>query len=165
MMWTALWSRPICRSITLSALICRPFPSGTAPTRVGPLAERVSTDALWRLVFGRWLRCMVAGWVQATAGGTSTCGNAMIPLLVSEEQGVRKSTFCRMLLPPELRNYYTDKFELAGDERLELALSRFALVNLDEFDRYNKLHNAKLKNLVQLAPCKRAALMLPDLAK
>ena len=55
-----------------------------------------------------------------------------------------------MLLPPELRNYYTDKFELAGDERLELALSRFALVNLDEFDRYNKLHNAKLKNLVQL---------------
>ena len=61
-----------------------------------------------------------------------------------------KSTFCRMLLPPELRNYYTDKFELAGDERLELALSRFALVNLDEFDRYNKLHNAKLKNLVQL---------------
>ena len=108
------------------------------------------TDALWRMVFGRWLRCMVAGWVQAAAGGASTCGNAMIPLLVSEEQGVRKSTFCRMLLPPELRNYYTDKFELAGDERLELALSRFALVNLDEFDRYNKLHNAKLKNLVQL---------------
>ena len=55
-----------------------------------------------------------------------------------------------MSLPPELRNYYTDKFELAGDERLELALSRFALVNLDEFDRYNKLHNAILKNLVQL---------------
>ena len=82
----------------------------------------------------------------------------MIPLLVSEEQGVRKSTFCRMLLPPELRNYYTDKFELAGDERLELALSRFALVNLNEFDRYNKLHNAK-------TPCRRAAPMLPDLAK
>ena len=126
------------------------LPQWDGTDRVGPLAERVSTDALWRLVFGRWLRCMVAGWVQATAGGASTCGNAMIPLLVSEEQGVRKSTFCRMLLPPELRNYYTDKFELAGDERLELALSRFALVNLDEFDRYNKLHNAKLKNLVQL---------------
>ena len=126
------------------------LPQWDGTDRVGPLAERVSTDVLWRMVFGRWLRCMVAGWVQATAGGASTCGNAMIPLLVSEEQGVRKSTFCRMLLPPELRNYYTDKFELAGDERLELALSRFALVNLDEFDRYNKLHNAKLKNLVQL---------------
>ena len=34
---------------------------------VGPLAERVSTDALWRMVFGRWLRCMVAGWVPITA--------------------------------------------------------------------------------------------------
>ena len=126
------------------------LPQWDGTDRVSPLAERVSTDAQWRMVFGRWLRCMVAGWVQATTGGASTCGNAMIPLLVSEEQGVRKSTFCRMLLPPELRNYYTDKFELAGDERLELALSRFALVNLDEFDRYNKLHNAKLKNLVQL---------------
>ncbi len=126
------------------------LPQWDGTDRVGPLAERVSTDAQWRMVFGRWLRCMVAGWVQATTGDASTCGNAMIPLLVSEEQGVRKSTFCRMLLPPELRNYYTDKFELAGDERLELALSRFALVNLDEFDRYNKLHNAKLKNLVQL---------------
>ena len=126
------------------------LPKWDGTDRVSPLAERVSTDALWRMVFGRWLRCMVAGWVQAASGGASTCGNAMIPLLVSEEQGVRKSTFCRMLLPPELRNYYTDKFELAGDERLELALSRFALVNLNEFDRYNKLHNAKLKNLVQL---------------
>ena len=126
------------------------LPKWDGTDRVSPLAERVSTDALWRMVFGRWLRCMVAGWVQAASGGASTCGNAMIPLLVSEEQGVRKSTFCRMLLPPELRNYYTDKFELAGDERLELALSRFALVNLDEFDRYNKLHNAKLQNLVQL---------------
>ena len=31
MTWTALWSRPTCRSITLSALICKPCPSGTAP--------------------------------------------------------------------------------------------------------------------------------------
>ena len=34
---------------------------------VGPLAERESTDALRRTVFGRWLCCMVAGWVPATA--------------------------------------------------------------------------------------------------
>ena len=74
----------------------------------------------------------------------------MIPLLVSEEQGLRKSTFCRMLLPDDLRRYYTDKFELAGNDRLELFLSRFALVNLDEFDRYSQRHAAKLKNLVQL---------------
>ena len=34
---------------------------------VGPLAERVSTDALWSMVFGHWLRCMVAAWLPATA--------------------------------------------------------------------------------------------------
>ena len=106
---------------------------------------------VWTTVFHRWLRAMVAGWHGAEGGAASqTGGNAMIPLLVSEEQGLRKSTFCRMLLPPELRNYYSEKFELSGTERLELALSRFALVNLDEFDRYSQHHAAKLKNLVQL---------------
>ena len=41
------------------------LPQWDGTDRVGPLAERGSTDALWRMVFGRWLRCMVAGWVQA----------------------------------------------------------------------------------------------------
>ena len=36
-------------------------PQWDGTDRVGPLAERVSTDALWRMVFGHWLRCMVAG--------------------------------------------------------------------------------------------------------
>ena len=127
------------------------LPAWDGTDRVTPLAARVSRDPLWTTVFHRWLRAMVAGWHGAEGGAASqTGGNAMIPLLVSEEQGLRKSTFCRMLLPPELRNYYSEKFELSGTERLELALSRFALVNLDEFDRYSQHHAAKLKNLVQL---------------
>ena len=36
------------------------LPQWDGTDRVSPLAERVSTDALWRMVFGRWLRCMVA---------------------------------------------------------------------------------------------------------
>ena len=56
-------------------------PQWDGTDRVGPLAERVSTDALWRMVFGRWLRCMVAGWVQSTAGGASTCGNAIAAMI------------------------------------------------------------------------------------
>ena len=127
------------------------LPAWDGTDRITPLAARVSSDTLWTTVFHRWLRAMVAGWYGAETGAASQSGgNAMIPLLVSEEQGLRKSTFCRLLLPPELRNYYTDKFELSGTERLELALSRFALVNLDEFDRYSQQHAAKLKNLVQL---------------
>mgnify|MGYP000831100267 CR=1 FL=1 len=136
------------------------LPAWDGRDRVTPLAMRVSHDALWCTVFHRWLRGMVAGWYGAGRGtacglpfstaANATGGNAMIPLLVSEEQGLRKSTFCRMLLPDDLRRYYTDKFELTGNDRLELALSRFALVNLDEFDRYSQHHAAKLKNLVQL---------------
>ena len=126
------------------------LPAWDGTDRVTPLAARVSRDPLWTTVFNRWLRAMVAGWHGAEGAASQTGGNAMIPLLVSEEQGLRKSTFCRMLLPPELRNYYSEKFELSGTERLELALSRFALVNLDEFDRYSQHHAAKLKNLVQL---------------
>ena len=63
--------------------------------RVGPLAERVSTDAQWCLVFGRWLRCMVAGWVQATGGGASTCGNAIAAMVKTSPTAATYSTcFC-----------------------------------------------------------------------
>ena len=68
------------------------LPQWDGTDRVGPLAERVSTDALWRLVFGRWLRCMVAGWVQATAGGASTCGNAIAAMIKTSPTAATCST-------------------------------------------------------------------------
>ena len=68
------------------------LPQWDGTDRVGPLAERVSTDALWRLVFGRWLRCMVAGWVQATAGGASTCGNAIAAMIKTSPTAATYST-------------------------------------------------------------------------
>lgn len=128
------------------------LPAWDGVDRVSELAARVSKDELWVMVFHRWMRMMVASWKRAAdkSPEASKQGNYMIPLLVSEEQGLRKSTFCRMLLPEELQTLYTDKFELDGSERLEEALAHYALVNLDEFDRYSIRHTAKLKNLVQL---------------
>ena len=71
------------------------LPQWDGTDRVGPLAERVSTDALWRLVFGRWLRCMVAGWMQATGGGASTCGNAIAAMVKTSPTAATYSTcFC-----------------------------------------------------------------------
>ena len=71
------------------------LPQWDGTDRVGPLAERVSTDALWRMVFGRWLRCMVAGWVQAAAGGASTCGNAIAAMIKTSPTAATYSTcFC-----------------------------------------------------------------------
>lgn len=68
------------------------LPQWDGTDRVGPLAERVSTDALWRMVFGRWLRCMVAGWVQATGGGASTCGNAIAAMVKKSPTAATYST-------------------------------------------------------------------------
>lgn len=127
------------------------LPEWDGTERVKDVAARVSDDALWQEVFHRWMRMMVASWQNATSDSPDKkLGNYMIPLLVSEEQGMRKSTFCRMLLPEALRMLFTDKFELDGSERLEEAIAHYALINLDEFDRYSTRHMAKLKNLVQL---------------
>ena len=76
------------------------------------------------------------------------------PLLVSERQGMGKSTFCRMLLPSCLRSYFTDKFDLTADAKSELYLGKYALINMDEFDRYSERQMATLKNLMQLTEVK-----------
>lgn len=64
---------------------------------------------------------------------------------------MHKSTFCCLLLPRVLSNYFTDKFDLTSRLGLEFSLCRYALINLDEFDRYSPAQMAKLKNLMQLS--------------
>ena len=76
---------------------------------------------------------------------TAIFQNQIAPLLLSDRQGMGKSTFCRTLLPPVLRRYYTDKFDLTADSGAEKKLGRFALINMDEFDRYNERQMGILK--------------------
>ena len=125
------------------------LPAWDGVDRVGELARRVSTEALWEKVFRRWMRGMVKGW---TMEGRDSCeyANQMAPLLISERQGLGKSTFCRLLLPPALRGYYVDKFDLVSDARSEQRLCDAALINMDEFDRYSERQAGTLKNLMQL---------------
>ena len=77
------------------------LPAWDGTDRIGELAARVSDDALWTRVFRTWLRGAVKGWMQEEGGGAAPrvfdCQTA--PQLVSERQGLGKSTFCRMLLP------------------------------------------------------------------
>ena len=132
------------------------LPAWDGTDRIGELAARVSTDALWTRVFRTWLRGAVKGWMQEEGGGASPrvfdCQTA--PLLVSERQGLGKSTFCRMLLPECLRMYYSDKFDLSSDSHSEKLLGQFALINMDEFDRYSERQMGVLKNLMQLTDVK-----------
>ena len=132
------------------------LPAWDGTDRIGELAARVSDDALWTRVFRTWLRGAVKGWMQEEGGGSAPrvfdCQTA--PLLVSERQGLGKSTFCRMLLPECLRMYYSDKFDLSSDSHSEKLLGQFALINMDEFDRYSERQMGVLKNLMQLTDVK-----------
>ena len=116
---------------------------------VGEVARQVSTDAQWEWVFRRWLRAMVSGW---TGGSGERCvfQNQLAPLLVSERQGLGKSTFCRSLLPPVLRRFYLDKFDINAESHAEKRLGTMALISMDEFDRYSERQMGTLKNLMQL---------------
>ena len=114
--------------------------------RVTMLAARVSGNGMWINGFHRWMLGMVAQWLDYPA----RCANALAPLLVSTEQGMCKSTFCSLILPEELRMYYTDKFDITSTSGCEQKLSTFGLINMDEFDRYTEKMMATLKNLMQM---------------
>lgn len=134
--------------------------------RVRPFAHRVSKDRLWEVGFHTWLRALVAQWM----GIPTTTANALVPLLISRRQGMRKSTFCRILMPPELTDYYTEHLSLTAAGNVEPQLAKLGLINLDEFDRYTPRQMATLKKLLQLPRvCRRRAyrqqfLSLPRLA-
>ncbi|WP_288179961.1 VapE domain-containing protein, partial [Bacteroides sp. CAG:633] len=83
-------------------------------------------------------------------GGEGRRANSVAPLLVSTAQGLGKSTFCRLLLPPQLRDYFTESFDLTNATAAENKLASYGLINLDEFDRLPASRMPQLKNLVQM---------------
>ena len=78
-------------------------------------------------------------------------GNCLIPILVNPLQGLKKSTFCRSLLPPALRGYYTDDFDVTREGDALRKMRSLALINIDEFNRMEEGKLARLKNLVQMS--------------
>ena len=83
--------------------------------------------------------------------GEEAHANSVAPILVSRRQGLRKSTFCRSLLPPALQRYYTDNLQLTSQGRAELLLAQMGLLNMDEFDKYADSSMPLLKNLMQMS--------------
>ena len=122
------------------------LPEWDGTDRVTMLAARVSGQAMWLNGFHRWMLGMVAQWM----GYPARCANALAPILISTEQGMCKSTFCSMILPEELRAYYTDKFTINATSGCEQKLSTFGLINMDEFNMYTERMMTILKNLMQM---------------
>lgn len=122
------------------------LPDWDGTDRATPLLKRVSDDELW-LKGGRyWLRAMTAQWM----GLEREHANTLVPVLVSSEQGLGKSTFCRSLLPDSLRTFYLDNLNLTPGASPEKKLVQKGLINLDEFDKVSERRQPDLKNLLQM---------------
>ncbi|MDE6689898.1 MAG: hypothetical protein K2J86_08495 [Prevotella sp.] len=126
------------------------LPRWDGKDRVKALANRVPTDsAEWPRLFHLWLRSMVAMWL----GKGQLTGNSLVPLLIGR-QGCGKSSFCRILLPSHLRDYYNDRINFKNENDLNLGLTSFGLINLDEFDKITQQQQIVLKYLVSTADLK-----------
>ena len=122
------------------------LPEWDGRDRLGEMADRVPTLLPnWRDNFKVWMRSMVSQW---TSGAGQMYGAQMVMMFVGA-QGTRKSTFMRMLLPEELRQFYIDRIDFANKKEALRALSRFLLINIDEFDQISKSQTAYLKHLIQ----------------
>ena len=111
---------------------------------VGELARRVKTDnPHWVEDFHKWMLSMVAQWT----GKDRQYGNAIVPLLIGP-QGSGKTSFCRRLLPGYLQMYYNDRLSMKNDNDIFIAMSSYALINIDEFDAMSKSQQPILKYLL-----------------
>ena len=118
---------------------------------IAELAARVPTkQPHWPKYLKYWLMGMVGQWRESDKQLT---GNALTPLLIGR-QGCGKTRFCKIILPPELRDYYNDKLNFKNEFDLNIALTSFALINIDEFDKTTSSQQIVLKYLLSSSDVK-----------
>lgn len=118
---------------------------------IAELAARVPTSQPhWPKYLKYWLMGMVGQWRESDKQLT---GNALTPLLIGR-QGCGKTRFCKIILPPELRDYYNDKLNFKNEFDLNIALTSFALINIDEFDKTTSSQQIVLKYLLSSSDVK-----------
>lgn len=148
-----LWDRDISRYIYSNRVpVFSPLedflyhlPKWDGKDRIRALAQTVPCrNPHWVELFHRWFLNMVAHW----RGTDKKYANNVSPLLVGD-QGTRKSTFCRSIVPPAIRAYYTDSIDFSKKKDAELYLNRFALINIDEFDQISATQQGFLKHILQ----------------
>lgn len=126
------------------------LPKWDGKDRIADFVKRIPTETPNAHLYIRtWLLAMVAHWL----GRDTRHGNSLVPLLIGH-QGCGKTTICGMILPPELQDYYNDKVNFKNETDLNLGLSSFALINIDEFDSVKKSQQPVLKYLLSKSDVK-----------
>ena len=149
------WDKDMRRHVeSINVQSCHPMinylshlPAWDGGDRITPLAQRVSHTDYWVRHFHTWMLAVTAQWL----GVNKLHGNSVAPVIISKRQGRQKSTFCKLLLPEVLQPYYMDRLSISTTGRAEQKLAEFALINLDEIDKYSAKGMASLKNLMQMA--------------
>lgn len=123
------------------------LPKWDEKDRIRQLAQRVKcSNDRWPDLFYTWFLSMVAQWLQLD----QEHANSILPLLVGKQK-CGKSIFCQNILPPELRDYYTDRIDFSNRRDIQLSLNQFALINIDELDSTSSSYQSFLKYILQKA--------------
>src|SRR5574344_3116942 len=120
------------------------LPQWDGKNRVDEFAKRVPTNNVdYVHNFHVWMLSMVAHWM----GRTKKQANAIVPLFIGK-QGCGKSSFCAIILPPALQDFYNDRIDFKNDTSMFMALTNTALINIDEFDSVSSGKQPLLKYLI-----------------
>jgi len=112
---------------------------------IGDFARRISSSDYCQRMVRIWLRAVVSQWL----GADSLHANAVMLLLISEQQGLGKSTLFTSMMPKEIADYYTDDFKINAKGNAYRKMVEFALVSLDEFEKIGRKQMPELKSMMQ----------------
>ena len=119
------------------------LPPWDGTDHIEALASRVHVvgceQAMHNRYFKKWFVAMVATWIEDGVTNHEI-------LTYIGPQGIYKSTFMRMLLPPALRSYFSARnfaHRMSKDDRLEL--TETGLIALEELDRMKDYELNQLK--------------------
>ena len=100
---------------------------------VTPFAQRIITsNPDWCRRFHKWMLQMVARWM----GYEVPQRDVIVPVIVGQ-YGYGKTSFCNLILPPELRPYYTDQIHVRATAEVHHLVTTHLLLCLDEFYQDN----------------------------
>ena len=123
------------------------LPQWDGEGHIEALFRRITDDGQQLLWLRKWFIAMVA----QVMGRMGTYGNSVCPILISRQQGWGKSQFAKMLVPPQLRMFFSDTFNLAQEDACLRRMTAYMLINVDEVDRFAGRRMPMFKNLVQLS--------------
>ena len=112
---------------------------------IADFARRINPSDYCQRMVRIWLRAVVTQWL----GADRQHANAVMLLLISQQQGLGKSTLFTSMLPQEIADYYTDDFKISAKGNAYRKMVEFALVSLDEFEKIGHKQMPELKSMMQ----------------